>query len=132
MIADAEVRRIARRAGVEPRVSWVRARGEAGCSRRKNIYTLEEVLAEKLRAVLGQRRFAVSRDLFDIHQLLGSGVDEARIRAALSAKLHVKSLDVATVSAERTLSRKRECQADWTRNLTPLVEPAALPAFEGA
>jgi predicted nucleotidyltransferase component of viral defense system len=95
-------------------------------------YTLEEVLSEKLRAVLGQRRFAVSRDLFDIYQLLRSGADETRVRQALPAKLHVKGLAVTNVSADPMLSRKAEFLADWTRNLTPLVEPAARPEFEEA
>jgi predicted nucleotidyltransferase component of viral defense system len=95
-------------------------------------YGLAEVLTEKLRAVLGQRRFAVSRDLFDIHQLIRSGVDETGVRDALPAKLNVKDLVVTTVTADRMLSRKAAFLVDWTRNLTPLVQPAMLPEFEEA
>jgi len=93
-------------------------------------YTPEEVLVEKLRAVLAQRRFAVARDLYDIHQLLGAGVDEAQARAALPAKLEAKKLALDEVTTGRMLSRKDEFMADWTRNLMPLVPPAALPDFE--
>jgi hypothetical protein len=39
---------------------------------------------------------------------------------------------VTTVTADRPLSRKAEFLADWTRNLTPLVQPALLPEFEEA
>jgi predicted nucleotidyltransferase component of viral defense system len=95
-------------------------------------YSLDEMMAEKLRAVLAQRRFAISRDLYDIHQLLRAGVDEARIRAALPAKLKVKKLALAEVPAERMFSRKEEFLADWSRNLVPLVQPDALPEFEEA
>lgn len=44
-------------------------------------------MAEKLRAGLGQRRYAVSRDLYDIHFLLAQGIEEDRVRAALPSKL---------------------------------------------
>jgi predicted nucleotidyltransferase component of viral defense system len=95
-------------------------------------YSLDEVMAEKLRAVLAQRRFAIARDLYDIHELLRAGVDGARIRAALPVKLEVKNLPLAEVPAERMLSRKDEFLADWTRNLIPLIQPDALPEFEEA
>jgi predicted nucleotidyltransferase component of viral defense system len=95
-------------------------------------YGLAEALTEKLRALLGQRRFAVSRDLFDIHQLIRSGVDETGVRDALPAKLNVKDLAMTNVTADRMLSRKAEFLADWTRNLTPLVQSATLPEFEEA
>jgi hypothetical protein len=59
-------------------------------------------------------------------------VDEARIRAALPAKLEAKGLALEAVSAERLLSRKPEFLADWTNNLIPLVQPAGLPDFDQA
>ena len=40
-------------------------------------YSLEEIVAEKMRAIAGQRRFAVSRDIYDIYQILTFGVDMA-------------------------------------------------------
>jgi predicted nucleotidyltransferase component of viral defense system len=95
-------------------------------------YSLDEMMAEKLRTVLAQRRFAISRDLYDIHRLLRAGVDEARIRAALPAKLEVKNLALAEIPAARMLFRKEEFLADWTHNLIPLVQPDALPKFEEA
>lgn len=93
-------------------------------------YTLEEVLCEKLRAVLGQRRHAVSRDLFDIHSLRDLDVDEARVLAALPAKLEAKALGIDTVSAERLITRKEEFEADWNRNLVHLVPAETLAPFE--
>ena len=58
-------------------------------------YSLEEVMAEKIRAVLGQRIYAVSRDLYDI-AFLRPHVDDEKVR-------------------------KDEFEADWERNLVHLV-----------
>lgn len=93
-------------------------------------YALEEVMAEKLRAVLGQRKHAVSRDLYDIHFLLEQGVDEGRVRAALPTKLGAKDLSLDTVTAERLVERKAEFESDWQRNLVHLVPQARMPAFD--
>lgn len=43
-------------------------------------------MAEKIRAVLGQRIYAVSRDLYDIRSLL-EHVDEREVLAGLPRKL---------------------------------------------
>ncbi|MGH7551112.1 MAG: nucleotidyl transferase AbiEii/AbiGii toxin family protein [Gemmatimonadota bacterium] len=37
-------------------------------------YSLEEMMAEKVRTLIGQRRYAISRDLYDIDAVLPSGV----------------------------------------------------------
>jgi predicted nucleotidyltransferase component of viral defense system len=92
-------------------------------------YALEEVMAEKLRAVLGQRKHAVSRDLYDIHFLLEQGVDQDRIRAALPTKLEAKDLSIDTVTAERLVERKAEFESDWHRNLVHLVPQQRMPTF---
>lgn len=93
-------------------------------------YALEEVMAEKLRAVLGQRKHAVSRDLYDIHFLLDQGVDQDRVRAALPSKLEAKDLSIDTVTAERLVERKAEFESDWHRNLIHLVPRERMPEFE--
>lgn len=93
-------------------------------------YALEEVVAEKLRAVLAQRRFAVARDLYDIHRLLDHGIDEKRTIEALPGKLEVKGLALHQVVPDRMLSRKEQYMVDWTRHLVPLVQPTTLPDFE--
>lgn len=93
-------------------------------------YALEEVMAEKLRAVLGQRKHAVSRDLYDIYSLLQQGVDEARVREVLPTKLEAKDLSIDFVTAERLVERKAEFHADWNRNLVHLIPSERLPSFE--
>jgi predicted nucleotidyltransferase component of viral defense system len=93
-------------------------------------YALEEVMAEKLRAVLGQRQYAVSRDLYDIYSLLEEGVDENRVREVLPTKLRAKDLSIEVVTAERLVQRRAEFQADWDRNLVHLIPRDRLPGFE--
>lgn len=93
-------------------------------------YSLEEVLAEKLRAVLGQRRFAIARDLYDIHTLSGRDLDLDAVREALPEKVAARDIDVDDVSAERMLSRRDAFEDDWVRNLIPLVPAAEALDFD--
>lgn len=92
-------------------------------------YALDEVMAEKIRAVLGQRRHAVSRDLYDISSLLAH-TDEGRILDALPNKLAVRDVDVATLDRGRLTGRRDEFQADWNRNLAQLLPPGGEREFE--
>jgi predicted nucleotidyltransferase component of viral defense system len=94
-------------------------------------YSLEEMMTEKVRAVIGQRRYAISRDLYDIQALLKRGIDETRVRSTLPAKLLAKNLS-SDVEADRMLSKKAEFRADWERNLISLLPPDDTPDFEDA
>lgn len=94
-------------------------------------YALEEVLAEKLRAVLGQRQYAIARDLYDIYSLAGSDLDLDAVKAALPEKVAARDVDTDEVSADRMLSRRDEFEDDWRRNLIPLVPEAEKLDFNG-
>lgn len=95
-------------------------------------YTLEEVMTEKLRAVLGQRIYAVSRDLYDILSLL-EHVDDETVLRALPQKLAARKVAVGAGDIRRRLTdRRAEFEADWKRNLLPLLPPGAEVAFEQA
>lgn len=93
-------------------------------------YALEEVLAEKLRAVLGQRRHAIARDLYDIHTLSGRDLDLDAVQKALPAKVAARDVDAREIAAERMLSRREEFEDDWRRNLIPLVPEAEELDFD--
>ena len=84
-------------------------------------YSLQEILAEKLRAVGGQRRFAVSRDLYDIYQLVQAGVDIKAVAPMLPAKFLARGLDLAAVSVSQIDARQAEFERDWHRRLSYLV-----------
>jgi len=90
-------------------------------------YALEEVMCEKIRAVLGQRIYAVSRDLYDIFSLLDS-VDEAGVIAALPTKIDARP--VPNDGLARLLGRQHEFRAHWQRDLVALLAPGAEREFD--
>lgn len=93
-------------------------------------YTLEEVMAEKVRAVLGQRIHAVSRDVYDIF-CLREHVDDLKVVHALPLKLAARQVEVEGGDITRRLTeRKAEFEADWERNLLRLLPPGAEVEFE--
>jgi predicted nucleotidyltransferase component of viral defense system len=71
-------------------------------------YALGEVLADKIRALGGQRRFAISRDVYDVHQLLQAGVSVVDVAPLLPAKLLARGIDVSTFSVERMLENRAQ------------------------
>ncbi|MBI3015790.1 MAG: nucleotidyl transferase AbiEii/AbiGii toxin family protein [Candidatus Tectomicrobia bacterium] len=93
-------------------------------------YTLEEVLAEKIRAVSGQRRYALSRDLFDIHQLIRRGADIIRVARILREKCALKGVPVEAVSAKTLSQRKESFHRDWETNLFHLLPLHLRVPFE--
>lgn len=75
-------------------------------------------MAEKVRAVLGQRIHAVSRDLYDIF-CLRERVDDDSVLGALPKKLAAREVAVeAGDISHRLVDRKSEFKADWERNLS--------------
>jgi len=95
-------------------------------------YSLVEILAEKIRAVGGQRRFAISRDLYDIHRLVQAGVEVTAAIPLLKAKFAVKGLDPASVNAHKIISRRQKFERDWERNLVYLIPRGQEISFPDA
>lgn len=93
-------------------------------------YALEEILTEKLRAVSGQRRHAIARDVYDVGQLLSRlDVDQAAALAALPRKAEYKGLELSGAH-ERFVRREAEYRANWEQALAYLVR--GEPDFEVA
>lgn len=95
-------------------------------------YSLEEVLTEKLRAVAGQRKFAVARDVYDIAQLMVRGdVEQDAAVAVLPRKAEVKGVDLSE-ARQRFLEREAEYRVSWNRTLVHLttVDADFTEAFE--
>jgi len=95
-------------------------------------YALEEILAEKIRAVSGQRRFAISRDLYDIHRLVQAGVSVGKAVALLPAKFTARGVDPAEASVDRIWERRDALEEDWMRRLGYLVTQANAVTFASA
>ena len=84
-------------------------------------YALEEVLTEKMRAVSGQRRHPIARDVYDIARLLDRGhVDVDSSIAALPLKAERKNVDLRG-ARERFIEREAQYRANWNQQLAYLV-----------
>jgi len=95
-------------------------------------YALAEILAEKLRAVGAQRRFAVSRDLYDVHWLIQAGISLAEIEPLLPDKFAARGAAMDRLDVDHLLSRHVEFRADWERRLQYLAPVHQGVAFESA
>lgn len=84
-------------------------------------YCLEEIIAEKFCAVGGQRRFAISRDLYDIYNLVSFGIDMKAVKQILPEKFKVRGLSLQGVDAKILEQRSFEFEKDWERRLKYLT-----------
>ncbi|HEX7512951.1 MAG TPA: nucleotidyl transferase AbiEii/AbiGii toxin family protein [Candidatus Methylomirabilis sp.] len=99
---------------------------------RLSCYSLAEMLAEKLRAVCGQRRHAIARDLYDIHEALRRGVSLNDALAILPTKCRFKDIALGGESLKKFETRIDGFRRDWQFNVIPLLaEPDRIP-FEDA
>ena len=94
-------------------------------------YDLREMMAEKVRAIAGQRQYTISRDMYDITQVLRRHqVNVAELAAVLPAKMETKGLEAGHVDVSQWERRKPEFAADWERHLTHLLAPQLETGFE--
>jgi predicted nucleotidyltransferase component of viral defense system len=94
-------------------------------------YDLLETAAEKMRALAGQRRYAISRDIYDLAQLVDrEGLDASRVVPALPHKWQAKGLKPATIDLERLAARQDEFRQDWDQNLRRVLPAGAAADFE--
>ena len=89
------------------------------------------MIAEKIRAVGGQRRFAVSRDIYDIYNLVSFGVGMEAVKQILPEKFKGRGLSLQGVDVKILEQRRSEFEKDWERRLNYLVISKALD-FEKA
>lgn len=94
-------------------------------------YDLMEILAEKFRALVGQRTYAISRDVYDLHELTARhDFDLGELATALPTKLAAKDMAMADVDVEAIARREQEFRSDWDRNLVHLLPPGSRSDFD--
>ncbi len=96
------------------------------------VYSLEEMFVEKLRAISGQRRFAIGRDLYDIFHLNASGIDVEAAVKAFRGKCEAKGLKVEDIRMDTFEKRIDQYRTDYERNLIYLVPKEKMIDFEEA
>ena len=90
------------------------------------------MLTEKLRAICGQRRFIIARDLYDISHIAQSDVSLEAVRDALPAKFAAKGINLP-ISIVADLDQKQALFAeDWDKRLTHLLSLGDLSTFDAA
>ncbi len=89
-------------------------------------YSLEEIAAEKIRAIGGQRRFAISRDIYDLNNLILFGIDMEAVKKILPEKFRAKGLDLHRIDMNNLEQRRSEFETDWKRRLKYLVKTKGL------
>lgn len=95
-------------------------------------YSLAEMLTEKLRAICGQRRFIIARDLYDVFHIAQSDVSLVSVRDALPAKFAAKGIGLPT-SIVADLDQKQALFAeDWDKRLAHLLSLGDLSTFGAA
>jgi predicted nucleotidyltransferase component of viral defense system len=97
-----------------------------------NVYSLEEILVEKLRALSGQRRYAIARDLFDNRYLSLAGLDLKRAIAPFREKCRSKGLKPTIADLKRFISQREEYEINWTKNLEYLIPHEIQCSFDEA
>jgi predicted nucleotidyltransferase component of viral defense system len=95
-------------------------------------YSLTEVLAEKLRAMCGQRRFAIARDLYDVHELIRKGTSLHSAIRIFPAKCRVKGLVLPSDLLDTFDDRMEDFRLEWGRNLMALLPATDHIPFEDA
>jgi predicted nucleotidyltransferase component of viral defense system len=95
-------------------------------------YSLEETVMEKLRAFSGQRRYAIARDVFDLHFLNKQTFDKDKVFALFPNKCEVKGLRADDVDLPTILKRKEKYALNWRTNLEYLVPNELRVEFDEA
>lgn len=96
------------------------------------VYSLEEILSEKLRALSGQRKFAIARDLYDVLFLSRNSINIEALFKAFPRKCEVKGIVVKEINLDRLKNRRPEFEANWKNNLGYLIPEKLKVPFEDA
>jgi predicted nucleotidyltransferase component of viral defense system len=99
---------------------------------RSDTYSLEEILVEKLRAFSGQRKYAISRDIYDIYKLTESNVNKKNVLEAFQKKCRVKGIVPEKMGRDSIIRRRKEFEINWHHHLVYLVPQSQKVQFEAA
>lgn len=95
-------------------------------------YSLEEALIEKCRAVAGQRKFAIARDLYDIYKLTQQKIDIKKSFNAFEKKCRIKGISKRNLDLNQIIQKKNVYFINWQQNLEYLIPEDQKISFESA
>lgn len=96
------------------------------------VYSLEEMLTEKLRAFSGQRKHAIPHDLFDLYHLSAHVTNVEKTLETFLLKCKAKGISLDATNIERVIARRSEYKNNWRQGLEYLIPRNLNVTFEAA
>ncbi len=94
------------------------------------VYSLEEMMAEKLRAFSGQRKQAIPHDIFDLYHLSRNVESVDKVLEAFPQKCQAKGISLDVIDLDKVMARKPEYENNWRQGLEYLVPTNLKVSFE--
>lgn len=96
------------------------------------VYSLEEMMAEKLRAFSGQRKHAIPHDIFDLYHLSKNVTSIENVLEGFPLKCKAKGISLDAIDLGKIVGRRSEYENNWKQNLEYLVPANLKVPFETA
>jgi predicted nucleotidyltransferase component of viral defense system len=96
------------------------------------VYSLEEMMAEKLRAFSGQRKHAIPHDIFDLYHLSRNITSIKNVLEAFPLKCKAKGLSLDAIDFDKVIARRSEYENNWQQSLEYLIPTNLKVPFEKA
>ena len=96
------------------------------------VYCLEEMMAEKLRAFSGQRKQAIPHDIFDLYHLSRNVDNVEKVVEAFPQKCQAKGISLDAIDVDKVIARKSEYENNWRQGLEYLIPANLKVSFEVA
>ncbi|MFQ6069829.1 MAG: nucleotidyl transferase AbiEii/AbiGii toxin family protein [Candidatus Aminicenantales bacterium] len=96
------------------------------------VYSLEEMMAEKLRAFSGQRKQAIPHDIFDLYHLSKNIDSVEEVVEAFPQKCQAKGISIDAIDLDKVIARKSEYENNWRQGLEYLIPTNLKVSFEVA
>jgi len=96
------------------------------------VYCLEEMMAEKLRAFSGQRKQAIPHDIFDLYHLSRNVDSVEKVVEAFPQKCQAKGISLDSIDVDKVIARKSEYGNNWRQGLEYLIPTNLKVSFEEA
>lgn len=96
------------------------------------VYSLEEMMAEKLRAFAGQRKHPIPHDIFDLYHLSRNVVSVENVLKRFPQKCMAKGISLDGIDLGKVVARRFEYENNWQQNLEYLVPGNLKVPFEAA
>lgn len=96
------------------------------------VYCLEEMMAEKLRAYSGQRKQAIPHDIFDLYHLSRKVDSVEKVVKAFPQKCQAKGISLNAIDLDKVIARKSEYENNWRQGLEYLIPTNLKVSFEVA